>query len=341
MLIFMGTVADMSEAHLRAVHTACRVLSVPVARMNLGHNVAEFASKILDVVHGHHIHGKLLPAVRRKAAMLPSNFKAANLIGFAKDDPQRKKTRENFIPGGRLHFFVPHHGRASQIVPDARRRELMYDVPRCCIAALWRSRGEYTGRAVSFVFTEDGAGEVYTVNASLVTCLKLQHRAAPTERNVMIALRQAQGDEVIEPGLVIDEGCCDLAKPEAAMNRLRERHAEMTGKASRGSAGSLMVLELRVGAEEEAEEAEGWPRLDLHSPHLIFDQPMSGCTLIVILAPTKSGAPSYPRGFVSNFLVESGRRFKVIHRKASIPRVSMHVAITMLSHRFTVHGGSI
>ena len=36
--------------------------------------------------------------------------------------------------------------------------------------------------------------EVLTVNPSLVTCLKLQHRAAPTERNLVNALRVATGD---------------------------------------------------------------------------------------------------------------------------------------------------
>ena len=36
--------------------------------------------------------------------------------------------------------------------------------------------------------------QVLTVNPSLVTCLKLQHRAAPTERNLVNALRVATGD---------------------------------------------------------------------------------------------------------------------------------------------------
>ena len=36
--------------------------------------------------------------------------------------------------------------------------------------------------------------QVLTVNPSLVTCLKLQHRAAPTEKNLVGALRVATGD---------------------------------------------------------------------------------------------------------------------------------------------------
>ena len=36
--------------------------------------------------------------------------------------------------------------------------------------------------------------QVLTVNPSLVSCLKLQHRAAPTERNLVNALRVATGD---------------------------------------------------------------------------------------------------------------------------------------------------
>ncbi|CAK9077969.1 UVR domain-containing protein, partial [Durusdinium trenchii] len=51
---------------------------------------------------------------------------------------------------------------------------------------------------------------VLTVNPSLVTCLKLQHRAAPTERNLVSALRVASGDWRADPNLTVDEGCVVL-----------------------------------------------------------------------------------------------------------------------------------
>lgn len=48
------------------------------------------------------------------------------------------------------------------------------------------------------------------MNPSLVTCLKLQHRAAPTEKNLVGALRVATGDWRADPNLTVDEGCVVL-----------------------------------------------------------------------------------------------------------------------------------
>merc|ERR1719436_763000 len=93
------------------------------------------------------------------------------------------------------------------LAADDRRKDGMYEVPRCCISQLWCSKSEHSSHLLSFVFA---TGEVLTVSPRLVTCLKTQHRAAPTERNVVNALRVGMGDHFADPTLTIDPGCVQL-----------------------------------------------------------------------------------------------------------------------------------
>eukprot|EP00434_Breviolum_minutum_P004624 symbB.v1.2.004075.t1/scaffold200.1/size464218/5 len=55
LIFFLGAVKDMTPEESRAVVKACRTHEVPCVEANLGQQ-AEFTSKIIDVLHGHHVH---------------------------------------------------------------------------------------------------------------------------------------------------------------------------------------------------------------------------------------------------------------------------------------------
>ncbi|CAK9080735.1 UVR domain-containing protein, partial [Durusdinium trenchii] len=177
LLFFLGAVKDMTPEESRAVVKACRAREVPCVEANLGQH-AEFTSKIIDVLHGHHLYRRLAPAVAFRARM---------------------------------------SGSPREMVADDKKKDGQYEIPRCCISQLWCSKSEHRCHALSFVYPGGEAAcaaavvtRVLTVNPSLVTCLKLQHRAAPTERNLVSALRVASGDWRADPNLTVDEGCVVL-----------------------------------------------------------------------------------------------------------------------------------
>lgn len=64
LVFFLGAVKDMTPEESRAVVRACRTHEVPCVEANLGQQ-AEFTSKIIDVLHGHHEYRRLAPAVAR------------------------------------------------------------------------------------------------------------------------------------------------------------------------------------------------------------------------------------------------------------------------------------
>jgi hypothetical protein len=195
-VFFLGAVKDMTQEEMRDVARACRMHRVPFIEASLGQQ-AEFTSKVIDVLQGHHIYRRLMPAV----------WACVERSVTGKDIPAQQAVQRS--ARGTFWVIVPVGGGPRDLAADDQKRDGIYEVPRCLISQLWCSRNEHSNHVISFVFA---SGEVITAYPTLVTCLKLQHRAAPTERNLVSALRVGFGDQRADPSLVIDKGCVTLRK---------------------------------------------------------------------------------------------------------------------------------
>jgi len=302
LIFFLGAVKDMTTKETRAVQQACRIHNVPCVEANLGAK-AEFTSKIIDILHGHHLYGRLLPAVRRCARRPPVGGTASGMEIKEAAQAQRMKA-----PGGTFWVFIPVGGAPQDLVADDKKSDGTYEVPRCCISQLWCSKDEHGSHALSFVFP---TGEVLTVYASLVTCLKMQHRAAPTERNLVNALRVGMGDWKADPSLVIDKGCLTLGTA-ADIWKGTDRPALDPVQTA--------LLQLQLG------DASG----EQLTPY--FDGPPptgKGVRDIVMLLHT-AGGRDFPRGFRETLAESLGQKRPWI--QLSMPRLSIHAGISLLGH---------
>ncbi|CAE7944682.1 unnamed protein product [Symbiodinium sp. KB8] len=302
LVFFLGAVKDMTPEERGAVHRACRHHSVPCVEANLGQQ-AEFTSKIIDVLHGHHLYGRLAPAVWR-CTRHPQKAEQAEATRPAP-------------PSGLLWVFVPMGGSPRDPVADDKKRDGQYEIPRCCISQLWCSKSEHRSHALSFVYPN---GEVLTVNPSLVTCLKLQHRAAPTERNLVNALRVATGDWKADPNLTVDEGCVVLGKASDIM-------AQRGGGALLPQRTALVDLELD-GSPASASQGPG--RLDVYAS--VEQETQKPVRDVVVLL---HGERDFPRGFRES-LAQGLLGFKSFSKspwqRLLMPRLSIHATISLLGH---------
>lgn len=307
LIFFLGAVKDMTGEEIGAVHHACRAFGVPCVEANLGQQ-PEFTSKIIDVLHGHHLHGRLMPAVVR----------CTKELGLDCVDPARGP-RSQKRSAGTFWVFVPISGGPRDLAVDDRKRDGMYEIPRSCIAQLWCSKGEHSSHKLSFVFT---AGEILTVRPSIVTCLKMQHRAAPTERNVVSALRVGFGDKSADPSLKVDDGCVTLAEP----SKFVSCHA-----GDRLHAHRSVVVDLQLG--------------DSASPRLVTCADVgrsAGDASIrdVVVFLRQAGGRDFPKNFrktVMGIFGESKGQ-KVAGKPGvstcsfSMPEMSVHAGISLLAH---------
>jgi len=325
LIFFLGAVRDMSPEETAVVHRSCKANRVPCVEANLGHQ-AEFTSKIIDILHGHHLHRRLAPAIWRRARSAIVSSPAGGALGRS-DRAQR----------GKLWVFVPVGGGPGDLAADDRKRDGMYEVPRCCISQLWCSKSEHSGHMLSFVFT---GGDVLTVSPKLVTCLKLQHRAAPTERNLVNALRVGMGDRQADISLTIDEGCVSLGDVTRLRRVAGDRPLDPTRTA---------LVDLQFGGDAALAR-----RLDAYAA---VASSVRGPQDIVLLARQADGR-DFPRGFrerLSEALFGTGaptegkRQQQVLgalpvdvkspHQvpgprwlHVSLPQMSIHGGISLVAH---------
>lgn len=315
-IFFLGAVRDMSADETKSVQRACRGFKVPLVEANLGQQ-AEFTSKIIDVLQGHHLHGRLTAAVWRRT-------RAAFVSAPAASNPVEKGGRQTKAT---FWVFVPIGGSPRDLAADDRKKDGMYEVPRCCIAQLWCSKGEHSGHVLSFVFA---GGEVLTVSPSLVTCLKLQHRAAPTERNLVNALRVGFGDHHADPTLTVDDGCVTLGDIESLRRSGRTLDRNST---------AFVDLQLDSGASLT-------PRLDAYAPPKASSGSAPPPRDVVLLVRQADGR-DFPRGFrekLINVLLgedktkdgivgsAAARRHSLRWLHLSLPQMSSHGVISLLAH---------
>ena len=131
----LGAVRDMTQVEEAALVAACRAVGVRCLGCNLG-RTAEFTSKIIHAINGHHLYGRLMPAVCRLAASIAADptagsktCKAAPQVSFLtkmapKDDAEAvpDEAAANTEPQRRRK----HKGKgadpvATDVPPEQRR----------------------------------------------------------------------------------------------------------------------------------------------------------------------------------------------------------------------------
>ncbi|CAE7373897.1 unnamed protein product [Symbiodinium sp. CCMP2456] len=319
LVFFLGAVKDMTPEERGAVHRACRHHSVPCVEANLGQQ-AEFTSKIIDVLHGHHLYGRLAPAVWR-CTRHPQKAEQAEVTRPAPPSgllwvfvPQLAKKADGAVVAVWMTKCCKEEGRAV-------RNSALLHFPALVLEEMLgssRKDGEHRSHALSFVYPN---GEVLTVNPSLVTCLKLQHRAAPTERNLVNALRVATGDWKADPNLTVDEGCVVLGKASDIM-------AQRGGGALLPQRTALVDLELDGIWSMDGQSGPG--RLDVYAS--VEQETQKPVRDVVVLL---HGERDFPRGFRES-LAQGLLGFKSFSKspwqRLLMPRLSIHAAISLLGH---------
>eukprot|EP00928_Gymnodinium_smaydae_P019169 TRINITY_DN17328_c0_g5_i1.p1 TRINITY_DN17328_c0_g5~~TRINITY_DN17328_c0_g5_i1.p1 ORF type:complete len:1576 (-),score=243.18 TRINITY_DN17328_c0_g5_i1:61-4788(-) len=315
LIFFLGAVRDMSADELKYVQRACSVRHIRCLEASLGQQ-AEFTSKVIDVLQGHHLFGRLYPAVKQS---IRQAFGASDTPPMLRRDPQ---------PKGTFWVLVPIGGGPRDLAADDHKRDGVYEVPRCLISQLWCSKNEHSRQIISFVFA---TGEVLTVFASLVTCLKMQHRAAPTEKNLVSALHVGIGDKSADPTLKVDKGCVTLRKDAADL-----AEDQSIIEAIEGCPTVFADISLESG-----QEMSGAPPLNPYDRDILSSVSRGSRNVVVLLRHT--GGRDFPRGFRDKFMQAmhrdgpDGRKISPPRLlPLSVPKLSVNATISLLGHYWQV-----
>eukprot|EP00927_Polykrikos_kofoidii_P073188 TRINITY_DN6925_c0_g1_i1.p1 TRINITY_DN6925_c0_g1~~TRINITY_DN6925_c0_g1_i1.p1 ORF type:complete len:1426 (-),score=291.48 TRINITY_DN6925_c0_g1_i1:33-3788(-) len=329
LIFFLGAVKDMSVEENSVVQRACKRHEVPYVEANLGQQ-AEFTSKIIDVINGHHLFRRLMPAVW---AIVHRSGGITDKREFGQPTGGHKRRR------GTFWILVPVGGGPRDIAADDHKKDGVYEVPRCLISQLWCSKNEHSGHVLSFVFA---AGEVITAYPSLVTCLKMQHRAAPTERNLVSALRVGFGDQKADSSLVVDKGCVTLRKDGADL--AKEEVVAESINASR-----TVIVDLQLGATANGGSSSTAAAGAAAAPvHPMLSAYHDCCTAggsrglrDVVVLLRQAGGRDFPKGFREKLAAALPRPGPDGKKKPPLPiislshpRLSSNAAISLLSHHW-------
>jgi hypothetical protein len=192
--LFLGAVRDMTSTENRCLECLCNRLSIPLAKVRLG-PVPEFTSKILTVTAIHHSQGTLAPAIH---ALIESKDKSRKRFR-EEEAPPSTFMSATFVPV--LHFICLVPVASSELSTElSDRTRALWCLVRCTVASLWRSRLVSQGgtsplsNRLTLVF-EDGQA-VTLEQDELVTSLAEQHQAAPSEYQILKALKDKLGKVV-------------------------------------------------------------------------------------------------------------------------------------------------
>mmetsp|Transcript_61362 Transcript_61362/g.193328 ORF Transcript_61362/g.193328 Transcript_61362/m.193328 type:complete len:356 (+) Transcript_61362:1-1068(+) len=231
----------MTPEEARLVSAAAGSMQFPVVHCRIG-RVAEFTSKVVRCLVTAHAYGMVLPSVRRALAERGSS--GSKRAGEVCVDAPLKLCVVAEVPLS-----------ASDLSVDLAVRPRMLDVVRLCVCALWRSglgdalsssRREGASAsparppvstALRVVFAD---GVCLALSERLVAQLSGEHRAAPTELQVLEALLQAVGRRRAQPRRGGGGAGAPKARGPTAFGRAVRRAARAGGAASTAA---LIVLE--------------------------------------------------------------------------------------------------
>ena len=242
--LFLGAVRDMHSFETRILQEC---YSQPLVRVRLG-PIPEFTSKILTVVAHHHFHDKLGPAILKlyEQTTILMNKIPLTIV----DAPSKKRPRDS---SSQLHIIVLVPIPASQLSSNLQdRSRVLWCLVRLVVNTLWRSRlASAEHHAINFM--ENEMTLVFNDNRCIrleqeewVMSLAEQHHAAPSEHQILAALRQkSTSSEMID----IIQATLDQATFLLDMYTGREAplaHASfLMSEPDRGKSGNVVAL-LRI-----------------------------------------------------------------------------------------------
>jgi len=189
-LFCLGAVRDMSSEEVGTVLSVAKRLGLPAIRCRVGY-VAEFTSKVVRCLVTAHQHGLVLPAVERalnrSCAMQPADPGSPDSVPI------------------RLRVVAQVPFASGALSGKLAVRAKMLHVVQLCVCVLWRSgiadelasqsrRADthFSDAHLHLVFSD---GCTLVLGKRFVARLSRQHRAAPTECQVLEALLESMAQQ--------------------------------------------------------------------------------------------------------------------------------------------------
>jgi len=186
-VLFLGAVRDMSIQENQILDKVCHTLNVPRVGMRFA-TVPEFTSKILSVLAFHQSHPYFWRgALQRLLLDHNSSRNGKTLKSSSSTSSRGKSTCLHVI----CHVPIPSTALSAELTD---RDRIHWSLVRVVVCTLWRSRLASADHTADHVNTltlifEDGIS-LFLEEGSFVSKLASQHQAAPSEYQILTAVRQ-------------------------------------------------------------------------------------------------------------------------------------------------------
>eukprot|EP00980_Cylindrotheca_fusiformis_P005977 scaffold1278_cov191-Cylindrotheca_fusiformis.AAC.2 len=189
LVVFLGAVRDMSTNEHKILQNVCSRSQVPLVGVRFG-IVPEFTSKILSILAFHHFHNSIGTAIDR---LIKSNT--------GQTLPQSLPCKEEVHNLAVICTVPLLSNKVSEHLKDRCRTH--WGLVRIIVCTLWRSRLVSSDFSVSHSSTlhlvfDDGIA-VHLNEGEFVSKLASKHQAAPSEHQILIALKEQIEALSIEP----------------------------------------------------------------------------------------------------------------------------------------------
>lgn len=195
LVLFLGAVRDMSPKENQILQTVCKKADIPLVGIRFG-TVPEFTSKILSILAFHHFHNAITVPIKR---LLESNTGQA-LGQKTVWKPEAHKLR--------VVCSVPLS--STEISTDLKRRcRTHWCLVRVIVCTLWRSRlvsSNFSASLTNYLHLIFRDGVTLDLNdAAFVSKLAEKHQAAPSEYQILAALKEGIDTASLEAGALSEK----------------------------------------------------------------------------------------------------------------------------------------
>ncbi len=200
--LFLGAVRDMHPHENDLLRKCCTSQCIPLVHVRLG-PVPEFTSKIIAVAVFHHVNGRLGPAMWELKDIEKQGIREVSSPSIVTAT----------LPPAELHVILTLGMDPSRVVAESKQRtRLLWMLVRVTVSTLWRSR--LAGNTSRRVEAESSSRSSSPLNNTLTilfrdeTSLTLQqddlvkvmadqHQAAPSEYQIIKAINDKLGNELL------------------------------------------------------------------------------------------------------------------------------------------------
>jgi len=178
----------MTSQENRTLEKVCKALNIPLVGVRFG-TVVEFTSKILSVLALHHSHPQIMRYAMTRLLSDPGSNAQAVIV------PPRRATC--------LHIICTVPMDSVRLSADLGQRDrIHWCIVRVVVCGLWRSKlassdaSSTLGHINTLTFVFDDGVVLRLSEGEFVSKLASQHQAAPSEHQILSALRElldAQG----------------------------------------------------------------------------------------------------------------------------------------------------